>query len=132
MVFQKGNKYGCIHRGYKQTEEHKRKISKANKGQTMSEENRLILSMTRKGKDNPNWKENSTAKNTGAHRCERMFPIEGKVCEICKSPKVERHHKDGNKFNNTVENIQFLCRRHHMTVDKRLEKLIALDRSRGD
>ena len=46
-----------------------------------------------------------------------------RACEICRSAKaVERHHHDGNEFNNVPENILRCCRRCHMIVDKRLDR----------
>jgi hypothetical protein len=37
-------------------------------------------------------------------------------CEICGNPKAERHHVTGNTADNSVENIRFLCRKHHILV----------------
>lgn len=72
-----------------------------------------------------NFKENATDPQTGRARAERMYSLEGKVCEVCGTTNydtVERHHKNGNPLNNEPENIQFLCRYHHMIVDGRIQK----------
>ena len=59
-------------KGYKQTEEHRRKISEANKGKIVSEETRKKLSELRKGKKHPMFgkhhSEESKKKNSDAHK----------------------------------------------------------------
>ena len=41
--------------------------------------------------------------------------LSGGCCEICGSEKnVDVHHKDGNYLNNSLENLQRLCRSCHM------------------
>lgn len=48
----------------------------------------------------------------------------GTHCTRCGQQKpLERHHIDGDTGNNDVENIQILCRRCHMEIDGRLEKV---------
>lgn len=37
---------------------------------------------------------------------------------------MERHHADGDPFNNARENIMTVCRRCHMTIDGRLEQFL--------
>jgi hypothetical protein len=50
------------------------------------------------------------------------FPLAEK-CERCETDgAVDRHHKDGDPFNNVPENIASLCRRCHMEVDGRLHR----------
>jgi hypothetical protein len=44
-------------------------------------------------------------------------------CERCGALAVDRHHKDEDVDNNDASNIEILCRRCHMRVDGRLEKL---------
>ena len=52
------------------------------------------------------------------------------LCERCRSSKPhDRHHIDGNPRNNTPSNIAFLCRRCHMSVDGRLERVSELLKS---
>lgn len=67
---------------------------------------------------NPNWVPAITPAG-GRTRSRRWFPKE--PCEICASAKSERHHKDSNPTNTDKGNIQFLCRRHHMEIDGRLQ-----------
>lgn len=55
-------------------------------------------------------------------RAQRWFPLPSK-CDECDAVPVDRHHKDGDDGNNIIENIAFLCRRCHMIVDGRLERL---------
>jgi len=75
------------------------------------------------GVNNPNWKGEECKRRGGNDRARRLYP-EDRPCERCNIPKGERHHKDGNTLNNTAENIEFLCRRHHMEADTRLATLI--------
>ena len=49
-------------------------------------------------------------------------------CERCGKPGVERHHIDGDTSNNVRSNILIVCRRCHMAVDGRLEKLREIGR----
>ncbi len=75
---------------------------------------------------NHKWKTDVTRKETGRRRCRDVFPNQS--CEVC-GHKAERHHRDGNTLNNASDNIAFLCRKHHMESDGRLQKLI--DRNRA-
>jgi hypothetical protein len=52
---------------------------------------------------------------TGRVHAVAKFDIAGEFCEWsdCLDPAVDRHHRDGDTFNNTRENVAFLCRRHH-------------------
>lgn len=56
----------------------------------------------------------------GHKRCRELYPVLG-ACEHdgCTAPAVDRHHIDGDPFNNARSNVAFLCRRHHMAVDGR-------------
>lgn len=78
------------------------------------------------GENNPNWKGDAAASSTGNDRARRWYP-KTLPCEIC-GKAAERHHKDGNSKNNKYLNIEFLCRKHHMEADGRLEKLIKLSK----
>lgn len=70
---------------------------------------------------NPNWKGGEITRSTGNDRARRWFP-ETLPCEVC-GKRGERHHKDSNPINNDPSNIVFLCRKHHMEADGRLEKV---------
>lgn len=79
---------------------------------------------TWRGENNPNWKGMTGVAQTGRSRAERYHRIKP-ICERCKKKKrCERHHKDGNTFNNQPENIANFCRRCHMIVDGRMAKVI--------
>jgi len=70
--------------------------------------------------NNSNWSADTTKQSTGRMRAERWYP--NQPCSVCGS-YGERHHIDGNTFNNETDNIAFLCRKHHMEVDGRLAKV---------
>ena len=45
----------------------------------------------------------------------------GRPCEVCfTNSKIEIHHKDGNRNNNKPDNLQSLCRKHHIEEEKKL------------
>lgn len=53
-----------------------------------------------------------------------LYNISGKKCSVCKQANAtERHHKDGNPCNNKPENIIICCRKCHMEIDGRSQKL---------
>ncbi len=52
------------------------------------------------------------AVETGRSRARRMMPVLGD-CERCGAPAVDRHHKDENTLNNSLDNLEQLCRRCH-------------------
>jgi ribosomal protein L37E len=66
-------------------------------------------------------KPNSINPGTGANRARILYRDLG-ICELCFKPACDRHHKDGNEFHNSKDNIMFLCRIHHMEIDGRLNK----------
>ena len=71
---------------------------------------------------NPNWKGNDAVTHTGNSRARRWY---GKrSCNKCGAENSEIHHKDGNTLNNSPENIQHLCRKHHMIADGRHQRLL--------
>ena len=67
-----------------------------------------------------NWKGTNITIAGGRDRAQRWY--KSAPCEICGSPKSDRHHKDGDTSNNSPSNIQFLCRKHHMEVDGRKKR----------
>jgi hypothetical protein len=70
-----------------------------------------------KGEMSPSWKGVNITRQAGRERAVKLFPLE--PCEICNNPKAERHHIDGNPVNNIRTNIMFLCRKHHILIEKR-------------
>ena len=76
------------------------------------------IRLSKLGELNPNWHGDNIKAKSGRERARRMYPPQ--PCRIC-GKAAERHHKDGNPLNNKASNIDFLCRKHHMEADKRLE-----------
>lgn len=62
----------------------------------------------------------------GHQKCRRAFPDMPPLCEWpgCDKPPKDRHHVDDDPHNNVRENIQFLCRTHHMEADGRLKRFV--------
>lgn len=81
-----------------------------------------------RGPKNPNWGGGDVLRAAGNLRARRWFAL--KPCQICGAEKSERHHVDANPLNNAPENIMFLCRRHHMQIDGRLDKFKTRSRAR--
>ena len=60
-----------------------------------------------KGKGNPNYK-------NGIRTGKRMILEVNKICQECGSDeRLEVHHKDKNRKNNNLNNLQLLCRSCH-------------------
>jgi hypothetical protein len=59
------------------------------------------------------------AKGTGYQRARRAFPLAGLPCDRCGAPAAERHHVDGDVFNNTPANVQRLCTPCHHLAHQR-------------
>lgn len=79
--------------------------------------------------EHPGWKGDKASKAAKNLRARKWFDITG-MCERCGvEPACDRHHKDGNPGHNERSNIAFLCRRCHMEVDGRLERLIEIGQS---
>lgn len=54
-------------------------------------------------------------------RYNTMWPMSnGYECMDCDAPAVDRHHIDGNHYNDAPSNIVMLCRRCHMLRDGRI------------
>jgi hypothetical protein len=79
---------------------------------------------------NPQWRpEGADYVTLGHARARSRFKVL-ELCEQCHSSKArDRHHKDGNTFNNDRANVTFLCRRCHMLIDGRMDKLLALPKT---
>lgn len=60
---------------------------------------------------------------TTRNRARRLCPPGPCTWDGCSADGSDVHHIDGNHFNNDPANLTRLCRRHHMTVDGRLEAL---------
>lgn len=61
----------------------------------------------------------TTKTPAGRKRAQRAFPITPDTrCAKCNDTgKMSRNHKDGNKFNNSPENIEILCWDCHAAAD---------------
>ncbi|MBA3689786.1 MAG: hypothetical protein H0W82_00035 [Actinobacteria bacterium] len=54
----------------------------------------------------------------GRKRARLLYPGPH-ACDECGDP-AEIHHRDGNALNNERENIAFLCRKHHIGIERRM------------
>lgn len=82
-----------------------------------SEQMKRRLSPRVSGSNNPQWKGDGAKAAAGRKRARGMFP-DLQPCEACGSRETERHHRDGNRLNNSKNNIAFLCRKHHIEADR--------------
>lgn len=76
------------------------------------------------GERNPNWKHGRRATYSSAFQ-KRLGPMliqERGRCELCGEDgtraKLEVHHKDGNKRNDALENLQVLCVHCHRDIHR--------------
>ena len=95
-------------KGYKQTEEHKKNLSKVMKVVKTGIKNPKHSKWMekQKGSLSVNWKGGSSA--WWARRLKKTY----KECVLCKSKdKLEMHHKDGNHKNNERSNLIIICRK---------------------
>lgn len=75
------------------------------------------------GQDCARRRERPIATIKGAHnRARRLVPL--RSCDECGAPGRDRHHIDGNPFNNVLANIAVLCRRCHMEADGRMARFV--------
>lgn len=72
-----------------------------------------IRRVTHQGETHERWQGNKASAFAGRCRARRRYkrPV-GK----------EIHHKDGNPLNNTLENILFVTRKEHMSIDGRIKE----------
>jgi len=78
------------------------------------------MSRAQIGERHPRWNPSSNHRSTGSQRAERAFPAQ--PCEMCGAEPADRHHRDLNYMNNEPENIQFLCRKHHLRLHAALRR----------
>jgi ribosomal protein L37E len=81
-----------------------------------------------RGQENGAWKGNAIRTASGRSRARTLYQIG--PCERCGQASHDRHHKDDNTKNNHPDNIEILCRRCHMMIDGRLDKLRKLGKPR--
>ena len=80
-----------------------------------------MVSSTPRREQHYAWKGDQINAKGGRLRAWTWFDLSN--CELCGAPGHDRHHKDGNPVNNDPSNIQSLCRRCHMELDGRAQKL---------
>ena len=85
----------------------------------LTEEGRKILSESKKGEKNPRWNGGNSQYPNHAElkraRIEILKKTKGK-CEICGKPAKVIHHIDGNKGNQSIDNLMALCRNCHIPL----------------
>jgi len=62
---------------------------------------------------------------TARKQCQQLYPpIPGELCEVCKQPKprLHRHHKDKDVWNNDPDNLEFACGGCHNRLEPRRKK----------
>lgn len=115
--------------GKKHSEESKRKIGLANTGKTLSKEARAKLSKAHMGKfvsEETRRKQSKVRYKYGSHTylsdvANRVYKEHNTnyICEICSRPdRIHIHHKDKNRRNNHISNLQALCSRCHLRLHK--------------
>lgn len=53
-------------------------------------------------------------------KVQRLILLENRICDLCGTEvNLHRHHIDGNRENNSIENFQILCQTCH--IKKHLE-----------
>lgn len=87
-------------------------------GHNHSDETKHKMSEAHLAEKNPMWKGNDVGSAAGSRRARTWHLLQ--PCRICRKT-AERHHKDSNTLNNEANNIDFLCRKHHMEQDGRLQ-----------
>ena len=62
------------------------------------------------------------SRNTGYRRAQRTIPIfEDDKCDHCGGTTIlQRHHKDGNAYNNNLTNVEILCQKCHVAEHMRM------------
>ena len=75
-----------------------------------------------------NYKGDSATDRAKRRRAQVMYKLD--KCEMCDDKATDRHHIDGIVGHNKRSNLLFLCRRCHMLIDGRMEKLTSLERPR--
>lgn len=76
-----------------------------------------------RGENSPSWKGDKVTFQTGRGRALKIY--KRLPCQECGKEQSEIHHIDGNPVNNRIENIMFLCRKHHILIEKRHLKMLA-------
>ena len=78
--------------------------------------------------NNPNWKGDNVSPDNKRKRVRRRYALTN--CEVCGKPGRDRHHKNANLNDISPGNIIILCRRCHMAIDGRIDKLRVIERKK--
>jgi len=69
------------------------------------------------GENNPMWKGDNANKTAARQRLNALYPELSNIkqCQRCDESniRIEKHHKDGNPYNNDLSNIEILCVNFH-------------------
>lgn len=86
------------------------------------------------GSERPDWKGDQARAETKRERAQKAYSLDGRICEFagCPQAATDRHHVNEDTGDNRRENLQFLCRRHHMEIDGRLDALLENQRKQTE
>lgn len=103
-------------KGFKHTDMAKLKISVAGLGLKRTEKTKINLSNSKKEDKNPQWKGGVSEDYYRRIRRE----IKPDICELCgkSDGQINTHHKDGNHYNNGLNNLIVLCNKCHANLHK--------------
>lgn len=112
------------HKGYKQTEEHKKKLSNLNRGKTLSEEHKQKIC----GENNGNWIGNNIGYD-GLHKWVVRWLGNPDTCEHCKESgflgrKIQWANKS-HEYKRDISDWLRLCVRCHQKYDSDYRKSLA-------
>jgi hypothetical protein len=102
--------------GYKQTEEHKRKIAEAARGRERSAEYRKNISRAKVGPKNGMWKDKASYQAT--HTWLRKHHEKPKNCEYCNEEKKLDWASKTKEYEKDINEYIALCRGCHIKLDR--------------
>lgn len=70
--------------------------------------------LARLGPNNPNYMGKEAQPKSARYRLVRKDPIKDQVCEDCGKPAQIHHHRNEDTYDNSPENVAYLCRSCHM------------------
>lgn len=92
------------------SEEGLKRLRDLHLGKKLSEETKRKMSEARRGDKNGRWKGNNVTKISARRRARQLFPC---------AKGLHHHHIDGNVYNNSSENIEILTPKEHSQKHKR-------------
>ncbi len=117
--------------GRKLSEEHKKKIGRASRGRTHTEETKRKMSLAHQGEKCHLWKGGISFEPYGLEFDENLKEVirnrDRRKCQMCEKTELENnkkldcHHIDYNKKNNDPQNLISLCRRCHLKTNHNRE-----------